>query len=51
MSIVAESLAPGVPGVLVVELPEHVEGHDLRPALPPKMMAGEDCSAVVPATY
>ncbi len=30
MSIMAESLLSGVPGVMVVELPEHVDGHDLR---------------------
>jgi NADPH-dependent ferric siderophore reductase len=28
MSIMAESLIPGVPGVMVVELSEHDDGHD-----------------------
>jgi NADPH-dependent ferric siderophore reductase len=28
MSIMAESLAPDVPAVMVIELPEHVDGHD-----------------------
>ena len=28
MSIMAESLPPDVPGVMVIELPEHVDGHD-----------------------
>jgi NADPH-dependent ferric siderophore reductase len=30
ISIMAESLAPGLPGVMVVELPERVDGHDPR---------------------
>lgn len=30
MSIMAESLPPGVPGIVLVELPAHVGGHDLR---------------------
>jgi NADPH-dependent ferric siderophore reductase len=35
MSIMAESLAPDVPAVMVIELPEHVQGHD------PGVPAGE----------
>jgi NADPH-dependent ferric siderophore reductase len=40
MSIMAESLPPGVPGILVVELPAHVAGHDLR------LAEGQDVSVI-----
>jgi NADPH-dependent ferric siderophore reductase len=36
LSIMAESLTPGVPGVMVVELPERVDGHD------PQLTSGQD---------
>jgi NADPH-dependent ferric siderophore reductase len=36
MSVMAESLAPRVPGVVVVELSEHVDGHD------PQLTADQD---------
>ncbi len=36
MSIMAESLSPDLPGVMVIELPEHVDGHD------PQVAADQD---------
>jgi NADPH-dependent ferric siderophore reductase len=46
MSIMAESLPAGVPGVMVVELPEHVSGHD--PQLSAEQTWTSDGSSAAP---